>query len=515
MADQMIINARREKGTISRMIYGHFAEHLGRCIYDGIYVGENSGIENIRGMRLDIIQALKKIRIPVLRWPGGCFADEYHWRNGIGEKALRPGMVNTHWGGVTENNHFGTHEFFDLCELLECEPYICGNVGSGSVQEMAEWVEYMTSGASTPLSALREKNGRKEPWKLSYFGIGNENWGCGGHMRAEYYADVYCRYALYARDYGDNHLIRVAAGPRGANEHWTEVLMRDAGMYMDAIGLHYYTRVGDKTTVVRLPDGNERYLPDPSGNRHSATEFDEEDWFGIMKAAVFTDELIRRHSAIMDKYDPQKRVGLYVDEWGTWYEEEPGTPPGFLYQQNTIRDAVSAAVSLNCFNNHCDRVRMANIAQTVNVLQAMLLTEGDRLVRTPTYHVFDLFQVHQDAVLLESALLCGDYQWNGQKIPRISASVSKDAEGKIHITFANADPGNDADIVCYFGDVRRLLRAEGTVLRADRMNSCNTFEEPERVCPQRYEGIMIDAERLRIRIPAGSVLLVTVEAELA
>ena len=510
MANQIIVNAKTKKTKISRMIYGHFAEHLGRCIYDGFYVGEDSDIPNVRGMRTDIIEALKRIKIPCLRWPGGCFADEYHWRDGIGPKESRPYRINTHWGGVVENNHFGTHEFFDLCEMLGAEPYICGNVGSGTVQEMSEWVEYMTSDARSPVTDLRRKNGREEPWRLKYFGIGNENWNCGGRMRAEYYADEMNRYNLYARDYGENRLYRIAAGPRNANYKWTEVLMRDASMYVDAIALHYYTRVGDKIITTHLPDGNERYYSDDSRSRKSATEFGEEDWFGIMKAAAYTEELIAKHTAIMDRYDPDKRTALVVDEWGTWFDNEPGTNPGFLYQQNTLRDAVSAAVSLNIFNNHSDRVHMANIAQTVNVLQAMILTEGERMLLTPTYHVFDMYKVHQDADLLDFAMLSDDYVWEGERVHQISASVSRDAAGKLHMTLANVNPDQAAEVTCHIGDFDGAPHVEGSVLTAAAMNARNTFEQPEQVKPQAFADFTVEGCTLHIQMPAKSVVLLTV-----
>lgn len=510
MANQIIINTKAEKNKIDKNIYGHFAEHLGRCIYDGFYVGEDSPIPNVHGIRTDIVEALRRIRIPVLRWPGGCFADEYHWRDGIGPKESRPAMVNTHWGGVVEDNSFGTHEFFELCELLGAEPYICGNLGSGTVQEMSEWVEYITFDGKSPRTDLRKANGREHPWKLKYFGIGNENWGCGGRMKAEYYADEVLRYNLYVRDYGDNKLYRIAAGPRGTNYKWTEVMMRDAAMHLDAISLHYYTRLEDPTATFKLPDGNERYLPNPGANRGSATDFTEEEWFGTMKASLFTDEIIRKHSAIMDYYDPEKRVALVVDEWGTWFECEPGTNPGFLYQQNTLRDAVSAASALNIFNNHSDRVRMANIAQTVNVLQALILTEGPRMVLTPTYHVFDLFQVHQDAMLLDTAILSDDYKCGEQTLKKINVSVSKNAQGQINMTLCNIDPNHPADITCHLGDCDTIQEITGKLLTAEKMNAKNDFEQANALAPEPFCDFELRNTDLFIRMPSKSVLLIAI-----
>ena len=495
--------------TIDKNIYGHFAEHLGRCIYDGIFVGKASPIPNDDGIRKDIADALRKIRIPVLRWPGGCFADEYHWKDGIGLPSERKRMVNTHWGGVVEDNSFGTHEFFRLCELLETDPYICGNVGSGTVQEMSEWIEYMNFNGESPMANLRRQNGREKPFGLRYFGVGNENWGCGGRMRAEHYADLYRNYSVYAHNYGEHKLFLVAAGPRNANYHWTEVLMREAGSFMHGIGLHYYTRVGDKVITARQQDGNEYYLRDETRSRGSATQFDEKDWFGIMKSAWYTDELVTRHGEIMDKHDPQKKVALIVDEWGTWFDCEPGTNPGFLYQQNTLRDAVSGAISLNIFNNHAQRVRMANIAQTVNVLQAMILTEGEQMVLTPSYHVYDLFSPHQDAALIDTAVETEDYMFHGESVPGLSVSASLTRDGAIMMTIANPDPNMDVQARVDLGAYTQR-KVSGRILASAHMNDCNDFTDGDKVRPQAYTGAGFEEGVLRLNLPKMSVVAVEI-----
>ena len=513
MANQIVVNAKSEKSKIDKNIYGHFSEHLGRCIYDGFYVGEHSDIPNVDGLRLDIIEAMKKIKTPVLRWPGGCFADEYHWKDGIGPKEKRPSMINTHWGGVVEDNSFGTHEFFNLCEKIGCEPYICGNVGSGTVQEMSEWIEYMTFDGKSPMADLRRENGREKPWKLKYFGVGNENWGCGGRMRAEYYADEVNRYNTYARDYGENKLYRIGAGPRNENYHWTEELMKHSSLFLDAIALHYYTRIGDKVVTVHDVDGNERYLRNEENSRGSATDFKEDAWFGIMKSTLHTDTIVKKHSAIMDKYDPEKRVALIVDEWGTWFDCEPGTNPGFLYQQNTIRDAVSAASSLNIFNNHSDRIRMTNIAQTINVLQAMILTEGEKMILTPTYHVFEIYTVHHDARLLDSAIVTDKYSYDGMELDKVNATISKDENGKIHMTLVNIDPNENADVTCHIADFGKISVGEGRVLTAEKMNEMNTFENPDMVKPELFQNYEVDGDTVRIHMPSKSVVVLTVTGE--
>src|SRR5215204_1173698 len=355
----LVVHADRPGAVINRNLYGQFAEHLGRLIYEGIWVGEGSPIPNTRGMRNDVLAALKELHVPVLRWPGGCFADEYHWRDGIGPRDKRPRRSNSSWGGV-DTNAFGTHEFMDLCEMLGADAYINGNLGSGTPQEMMEWIEYMTSDAYSELPNLRRRNGRTKAWKIPYFAVGNETWGCGGNMRPEYYADVYRRYATFIKNHSGNHIQKLAVGGYDENYNWTEVLMSQAGKQMDGLSLHYYT----------LPTANWE-------TKGSATQLDEKEWHTTLVRTLRMEEFIQRHSAIMDKYDPQKRVGLMVDEWGTWYDTEPGRDMGALYQQNTLRDAVAAAINLNIFHKHGDRVKMTNIAQMVNVLQAMILTDKE------------------------------------------------------------------------------------------------------------------------------------------
>lgn len=486
---KMVLNADIKKGKINKNIYGHFAEHLGRCIYEGIWVGEDSEIPNIKGYRKDVVEALKKLEVPVLRWPGGCFADEYHWMDGIGPREKRPYMINTHWGGVVENNHFGTHEFLEFCEMIGAQPYICGNVGSGTVHEMQQWVEYMTFDGKSPMADLRRQNGKEEPWKLEFFGVGNENWGCGGNMRPEYYADLYRRYSTYVRNYGDNTVYKVACGANTADYNWTEVLMREAGHLMNAISLHYYTVPHDFFT-----------------GKGSATEFDEEEWFKTFQKAMYMEELVNKHINIMDKYDPEKKVDLIVDEWGSWYDVEPGTNPGFLYQQNTLRDALIAGVSLNIFNNHCERIQMANIAQTVNVLQAMILTEGHKMLLTPTYHVFDMYKVHKDAQLLSLEVENNEYCCNGEKLPQINVSSSQDKEGKIHISICNLNPSQDIEVDI---DIRgtTVKSVDGKFLTAQEMNAMNTFEDSNHVKIDVFKDVKMENNHAKCKIPSKSVVV--------
>lgn len=491
---RMTLDADRRIGKINKNIYGHFAEHLGRCIYEGMWVGKDSAVPNTDGLRDDVVKALRDMKIPVLRWPGGCFADIYHWKDGIGPFEQRPRILNTHWGGVVENNHFGTHEFFRMCELTGAEPYICGNLGSGTVQEMQQWIEYMTFDGVSPMTELRKQNGRHEPWKLTYFGVGNENWGCGGSMRAEYYADEYRRYATYVRNFGGNEIYRIAGGASVDDYHWTQVMMREAGTKMNGLSLHYYARTSKDDWSVK----------------GSALEFSENEWFSVMQSALYMEELVNRHSRIMDQYDPEKKVGLIVDEWGTWFASEPGTNPGFLYQQNSLRDAMVAGIHLNMFNNHCDRVQMANLAQTVNVLQAVILTEGEKMILTPTYHVFSMFKVHQDAELLPLAIDCGQYRLNGQAIPQLSASASVDGGNKIHISVCNLHPHETADITCSIRG-RRCSEASGEILAASEMNAHNTFDDPYAVKPEKFSGTVLKDGELSAVLPPMSIVVLTLE----
>jgi alpha-N-arabinofuranosidase len=486
--NHLILNADIEHGTIDRHIYGHFAEHLGRCIYGGFWVGEDSEIPNIRGIRTDVVKALKAMGIPNLRWPGGCFADEYHWMEGIGPREKRPSMVNTHWGNVTENNHFGTHEFMDLCDQLGCAPYICGNVGSGTVREMQQWVEYITSDAISPMTDLRRSNGREDPWPLNFWGVGNENWGCGGAMRPEFYADQYRRYQTYVRNFSGNEIYKIACGPNSADYRWTEVLMKNtrasrSGLHlMKGLSLHYYTK---------LPK--------------SATEFTESDWYTVLKKTLLMDELITRHSAIMDQYDPALEVDLSVDEWGTWFNVESNTNPRFLYQQNSLRDALVAALNLHIFHEHNERVRMANIAQTVNVLQSVILTKEERMILTPTYHVFEMFKVHQDATRLDVDLTTDNYTFEDKSMPALSASASRDSEGRVHLTLCNSDPNRAVNLSC---DLRGLnaSTSSGRILTANAITAHNTFDEPNRVKPTEISSASIDRGLLEIGIPSKSVV---------
>jgi alpha-N-arabinofuranosidase len=466
---------------VSRNIYGHFSEDLGRCIYDGFWTGDH--------IRMDIVEALKKIKVPVLRWPGGCYADQYHWRDAIGPRDQRKATVNTTWGMVTEDNSFGTHEFLELCGLLGCEPYIAGNVGTGTPEEMSNWLEYLNYDGKSTLANLRRQNGRDKPWKVSFWGVGNESWGCGGSMTPEYYAMQYRRYAEFCKSYPGAPLKLIASGANSDDYNWTEALMKNITLGNTwGVSVHYYT------LAAGWP---------PSG---SATQFGEDNYFKTMKNCLKMEEIVNKHAAIMDKYDPKKKVGLVVDEWGIWTEHEPGTNPAFLYQQNSLRDALIAGTTLNIFNNHTDRVKMAALAQTVNVLQALILTEKDKMLLTPTYHVFDLYKVHQDAHSLVLKLNSPDYVYGGEKIPAVNASASRDSLGSVHISLVNIDPSKKVTVRIGLQGLPSK-NVQGQLLTSGKYTDINTFSQPDKVHLTTFSGAKKDGSDLVVEMPAKSIVV--------
>lgn len=490
----LTIDADRVGAKINKNIYGQFAEHLGRGIYEGIWVGEDSKIPNTRGFRKDVIAALKELQVPLIRWPGGCFADEYHWRDGIGPRDKRRVTVNTNWGGVTDDNAFGTHEFFELAEMLGSDVYVNGNLGTGTPQEMAEWLEYMTSPSQSTLANLRRKNGRDEPWKVDFFAIGNESWGCGGTMTPEYYANLYKRYATFLKTPKDNQPVLIASGGYDDKTEWTEGLLKNIppfwSMRMEAIGHHYYT----------LPTGDWE-------EKGKATGFSEQHWYSTLFRTLKIEEFIKNNLKIMDKYDPEKKVGFYVDEWGTWYDTEEGDNPGFLFQQNTLRDALVAALNFNVFHRYAERVQMSNIAQMVNVLQAMILTDKEKMLLTPTYHVFHMYKPFQDAQQLPLSLKGNKKVGPSKyKIPKISASAARTKDNQTVLAIANVDLSKPQKIKLK-GQWRS---AKGRILSAEKMDAHNSFASPSAVEPKPYSGL-IEEDSLFLEVPAKSVVVVTLK----
>ena len=471
---------------ISRHLYGQFAEHLGHGIYEGIWVGENSKIPNIHGYRKDVVEALRKIHVPNIRWPGGCFADLYDWHDGIGPRAKRPVRVNIHWGGVTEDNSFGTHEFMNFSELVGADAYVSLNVGSLTPYDNAQWLEYMTSDGQSSLAKERRKNGRAKPWNVPFIGIGNETWGCGGNMRPGYAADINRRYATFANTPREMGSLKIASGSHDDNYEFAETMMRDGGRF-DGLSVHYYT------------------VPRIFRDKGPATGFPESEWASTLSHALHIDEIVTKTAAIMDKYDPGKKIGLYVDEWGTWYDQEPGSHPGFLYQQNTLRDAQVAALSLNIFQRHSDRVKGANIAQMINVLQAMILTDKDKMVLTPTYHVFDMYQAFMGAAPYPVTVSTPDYRQGDNRLPMADVFAARGKDGKLVLAIVNTDPGHAVQVV-----TNLTGSAHGRILSAFAMDAHNSFDKPDMVRPIPFGNSMQDG-KMSFDMPAKSVAVVKVD----
>lgn len=494
---QVSIDTTKPGPVINKNIYGQFAEHLGRGVYEGMWVGPKSKTPNTKGWRNDVVGALKDLHVPLVRWPGGCFADEYHWRDGIGARDKRMVRVNTNWGGVLEDNAVGTHEFFDLVEMLGAEAYINGNLGTGTPQEMAEWLEYMTSDSKSTLAELRRKNGRDKPFRVHYFAIGNEAWGCGGNMTPQFYTDLYKQYASFLKTPKDNTPILIASGGHTDDTSWADYLTANVkpnwALKMDAVSFHYYT----------LPKGDWVV-------KGAALKFPEAEWMSTMVNTLKMDDFIINNKKVMDKNDPEKKVGFYVDEWGTWYDVTGDDDPGFLYQQNSLRDAVVAGLNLNIFHKHADRVHMSIIAQMVNVLQAMILTEKDKMVLTPTYHVFKMYVPFQDATSLPLELKnVPQYTLGKASIPAVSATAARAKDGKVYIALVNANPNKAETVDINLAGIT-VNGVSGQVLTASAMDAHNTFAAPEAIKPAAYSAKAKNG-KLALEIPAKAVVVVAVE----
>jgi alpha-N-arabinofuranosidase len=487
----LTVHADKPVAVIQPEIFGQFAEHLGAGMYGGLWVGVHSKIPNVRGFRKDVVGALNKLGVPVVRWPGGCFADQYHWRDGIGAK--RPVRVNTTWGGVLETNAVGTHEYFDLMAQLGAKSYIDANLGTGSPREMEDWLEYMTSDSHSTLAEERRRNGRQKPWKIDYFGFGNEPWGCGGNMRPQFAADLYHWYATFAKTPNDNKPIMVEPGPTDDDTSWTEVLMA-ANKFkdLDAITVHHYS----------LPTGSW------TGSKGAAIGFGEDEWMSLMRRALKMEDIVKAHAAVMDKSDPQKKVALDIDEWGDWYDVEPGTNPAFLRQQSSLRDAITTALNFDIFQAHADRVRMANIAQMVNVLQALILTDGPRMILTPTYHVYMMYKPFRGATDLETDLTTPNYTFADASVPALQASAARDPEGHFIIALVNLDPHHAAHMAVSIPSAKFAWVA-GSILTAEAMDAHNTFDHPDAVKPAHFSGAALAGDKILVDLPAKSVVVLT------
>jgi alpha-L-arabinofuranosidase len=495
------VQANRSGPAISRDIFGQFAEHLGSGIYGGIWVGPDSPIPNVRGIRSDVVQALRAIQVPNVRWPGGCFGDNYHWRNGIGPRAQRPATLNPDWGGVIEPNSFGTEEYFDFLGQIGADAFISENVGSGTVQEAADWFEYMTSDKPTTLARQRAANGHPAPYKVKYLGLGNESWGCGGAMSADHYVEEMKRFARYTRNYNPAQqtpagaMKRIAVGWDSGTSDYTDAVMKAWkdkvwSWDVDGVSLHGYT----------IPNSWEKKGP--------SAGFGEDEYAKGIKATLKMKDWIARQSAIMDKYDPDKKVGLYVDEWGIWTDPDPGTNPGFLKQQNTLRDAILAALNLNLFMRNADRVRGANIAQMINVLQAMVLTDGPKMVLTPTYHVYRMYVPFHDATLVPVSFEPGTYAYRDIRLPQVDAVAARDSSGRLWLAMVNVDANRPASVAASFAGIA-ARSATGDLLTATTVDAHNSFDRPGAVAPRPFAG-RASGGLIRFDLPPKSIAVVQV-----
>jgi alpha-N-arabinofuranosidase len=495
------IDASKPGAKIDRNIFGQFAENLGHGLYEGIWVGPDSSIPNTRGVRNDVVDALKELKVPNVRWPGGCFADQYHWRKGIGPVDKRPATVNSAWGDVIDTNAFGTDEFMDFIQQIGSTPYVSINLGSGTPQEAGEWLEYMTAAAPTALAKERAANGHSEPYKVGFLGLGNESWDCGGAMTPEYYVSlmkVYSRFVLNMNpaQRGKDQMLKIAVGPGTPDTEWTEAVMKAWKKHtwawdVNGVSLHWYT----------VPNGWPPSTP--------SDKFGFDDYVRTLKSTLFMDEFLRKQEAVMDKYDPEKKVTLSVDEWGAWHAPLPGSNPAFLVQQNSIRDAILASVNLNVFARHADRVRMANIAQMINVLQAMILTDKEKMVLTPTYYVFKMYVPFQDAMFIPVTFDAGTYTHGSVSLPRIDAIAAKAADGKLLLEITNLDGENSAAIDANLAGIKGKS-AKAATLTGAAVDSINTFESPNSVVPQ-PAAVKIQDGRLSLTVAPRSVTVISIE----
>jgi alpha-L-arabinofuranosidase len=503
---EISVDASKTGATINRNLFGQFAEHLGHGIYDGIWVGPDSKIPNTRGIRNDVVAALKAIKVPNVRWPGGCFADGYHWRDGIGTH--RTVRLNPDWGGVIEPNTFGAHEFMDFIDQIGSHAYVSVNLGSGTVREAADWLEYMTAGQQTTLAKERGANGHPAPYKVAMLGIGNESWDCGGNMSPDYYTSQMKDYSHFVRNYNPaqqaapgqqnpEEMMKIAVGPGGDEPRfmeWTDTVMKAYEHHswswdINGLSMHNYTVNWQ--------------------NKYASTGFGETEYAQVLKSTLEMDRLINKYSAIMDQYDPQKKVALIVDEWGSWYAPLPGSNPGFLVQQNSMRDAVLAALNLNIFARHADRVRGSNIAQMINVLQAMILTDKEKMVLTPTYYVFKMYVPFQDATFVPVKFDAGTYKHDDVSLPRVDAVAAKDSTGKLWLEVTNVDPNQSAEIELNVAGAG-AKSAAGQTLTAPKVDSINTFDAPKTVMPKPISG-KVENGKLTLTVEPKSVTVISVE----
>jgi alpha-N-arabinofuranosidase len=496
MAVRITIHLDEPIATIAPELYGHFAEHLGTCVNEGLWVGEDSSIPNIGGLRADIVEALKRLRVPVLRWPGGCFADDYHWQDGVGPRKARPRTVNLWWGQTIETNAFGTHEFLNLCRLIGAQPYLAGNLGSGTPRELRDWMEYCNFAGSSTLARRRGENGSPQPFNVRYWGVGNENWGCGGNFCPADYAVEYKRYTTFLKAFSGTHPFLIACGPDSGrpkfHADWTRAFFEKLGKFphLHGFAAHYYC-----------------------GTAGTATKYSTDQWYELLAKAHLVEGVITTHRAIMDEFDPQRKIGLILDEWGTWHPPTPGRNPSHLWQQNTLRDALVAAISLDTFHRHADKLVMANIAQLVNVLQAPILTEGDRMILTPTYHVYEMYAAHQGVRSVRTTVETESVTFavNGERrtMPAVSGSASIAEDGVMTLSLVNVHATLPAEIEVKLRSGATVDDTmQRTVLTHEYITAHNTFDAPDTLAPVTDRMRTSSGDDVRMQLAPASVTVV-------
>ena len=474
-------------GTIRPAVYSQFAEHIGGVIYDGVWVGPDSKIPNVQGIRKDIIDHVKRIGPVVVRWPGGCFADAYHWRDGIGPREKRP-RRHGRWRDDTESNQFGTHEFLTFCKLCGVEPYLAANVGTGTASEYQNWVEYCNAPAgATSLADERGANGDRDPFGVRYWGVGNESWGCGGKFTPEDYCREYRRFTEWVPNYGVP-LYLIAAGPNGNDVDWTR---------------RFFAKWADGARAP-IRGWSPHYYCGTTGH---ATKFTDDQWYEMLEKANRMERLIGDQWAAMGEFDREHKVKLIIDEWGTWHPEGTEINKRHLFEQmGTLRDALVAGLTLDTFNRHADKVDMANIAQLVNNLQSLFLADGDKFVATPNFHVFETYRPHQgaQAVRLDVQAPEVGFKAGGRdaKVFRVAGSASRNERG-LTLTLVHTHASEPAEIVVRVRDAK-IARARHTTLTHKALNAHNTFERPDEVTPTAADVEAREGE-LRLTLAPASV----------
>ena len=487
-------------GTINPNMYGHFTEHLGGVIYDGVWVGPNSKVPNVDGIRKDLVDHMRKIKAPVIRYPGGCFADSYDWRDGVGPAEKRPRRTNF-WGG-TEANQFGTDEFVHFCQLVGSQPYLAANVRSLPAAEFYRWVEYCNSPAkSTTLADMRAAAGSADPYNVRYWGVGNESWGCGGNFTPQEYAVEFRRFATWVPDFNKD-LAFIASGPSDFSWDWTrgfleEIIRKGPGQINSIYGLalHYYTW--------NLSRGRTK---DWDAGKGDALKFDPVDWYELLREGQVIESLINGHWQVMEEFDHDHHIKLIIDEWGPWYR--PGseqTKGNILEQTPTLRDAVFSAMTLDIFHQHPEKIAMANCAQLINCLNSLYLAHEDKFCITPVGHVFDMYAAHQGAQSLRTIFSTPEIHYDRDSkqasFAGLKGSASlRDKDLVLTVTNPHVSEPREATIAIRGASIQS---ATATVLSHTDLHAHNSLDQKNVLVPQSNDLTLKGKNSTHIFAPAS------------